>query len=170
MNEIDVILVIADEDNWDYTRISRALKHLAKKVDRVMADLTGLRQAVADVQATDTAAAAEIAALAGKVEELTAGDVSQADIDGIAADLEAAATALAKAGPVAPPVEPPAEEEVTPPAEEPPAEETPPVEPPAEEEPPVEQPPVEPPVEPPAEEGQVPSGTVPADESGEPSA
>jgi hypothetical protein len=173
-DDIDVILVIEDDDDCsDFARLARGLKHLSRKVDRIMTDLTDLRKAVADVQATDTAAVEEITSLAAKVEELTAGNVTQPEIDAIASDLESAATALAAAGPKppAPPVEEPAPpaEEPAPPAEEP----APPVETPTET--PAE-PPVEPPVETPGEapatpptEGQVPSGTVPADEAGEPS-
>ena len=123
------------------------LLSLHRKVDALMADVSALQAAVDQLVVVEAAAAAELADLAGEVAALTAGEITQEQIDSITQKVTATADALKVATeeadtddvpPVEPPVEPPA------PGDEPPAE-----------------PPAEPPVEPPAEEPAPPAEEPP---------
>lgn len=77
--------------------LANAINALLQKVNTIMTDLSGLRDAVTRVQSTDSAAVAELQSLADRVSQLSAGDVSQAEIDGITADLTAASNKIADA-------------------------------------------------------------------------
>lgn len=127
------------------------LESLHRKVDCLMADVSALKAAVDGLVAVDAAAAAELSLLATEVAELTAGEVTQEQIDSITQKLTDSANSLKTAteaaqggGTQEPPAEPPVE--------------TPPAEAPVEGEPPAETPPVE---EPPAEEPAPPAGEPP---------
>lgn len=79
---------------------------LDRKLDHIMADLTGLQTAVADVSREVAEAIAALADLAAKV---AAGTVQQSDIDAITQTLTGAASSLDEAtgvDPIEPPVEP----------------------------------------------------------------
>jgi hypothetical protein len=110
-----------------------SLGALHRKVNKIMGDLTALNTAVDNLVAAESAAATELGELRDEVAQLTAGEITQEQIDAITTKVTGVADALtaASADP-APPAEPPAE---TPPAETPPVEE-PPAETPPQGEPP----------------------------------
>lgn len=142
--EIDIDLDVEIDLNFDPEEklILRLLGAINRKVNKLMADITALNAAVDSLVAAEGAAANELTALRDEIAALSAGDITQEQIDGITQRVTDVATALntASADP-APPAEPgapPAEEPPVPPAEggEPPAEA-----PPAEGTPPEETPP-----------------------------
>jgi outer membrane murein-binding lipoprotein Lpp len=101
---------------------------LHRKVDKLMTDLTALQAAVDGLVGAEGAAAEELVALKDEVAQLTAGTITQDQIDSIASKVTDTANALTAATEAAKaPDAPPAEE----PAPEPPAEEPAPAEPPA---------------------------------------
>jgi len=104
------------------------LESINRKVDAVMTDLTALNDAVDALVATDAAAAAEMSALREEIGKLTAGTITQEQIDALAQRVTDASSALAAAvqvpdgGVGGTGAEAPAPEE--PPVAEAPAEET----------------------------------------------
>lgn len=115
---IDVDIEIFDSTDPRYAdtqrHIAHSLNQLQRKADKIMADLTLLNEAVVELEGAEAAAAAEMRELVTDVENLTAGEVSQADIDAITNKATAVATALTEATtgaesavkPPAPPEEP----------------------------------------------------------------
>lgn len=73
------------------------LYKLDGKVDQIMADITALNAAVAEVEEAEAAAAEEFRALATEIENLEAGDVPQSAIDSLTERATAAAKALTEA-------------------------------------------------------------------------
>ena len=131
-----------DDDCDQPASLRGLLESLHRKVDQLMADVSALEAAVENLTVVEGAAAAELSALAAEVAQLTAGEITQEQIDGITQKVTDTANALTAATQAA---EPEAEQ-----PSEPPVGEEPPAEPPAEEpappaaEPPVAEPPVEP--------------------------
>jgi hypothetical protein len=121
--EIDIEINLGPEVRL----ILLSLGALHRKVNRLMANVEGLEAAVDALAAAEGAAVAELTALKDEVAQLTAGEITQEQIDGITSKVTDVATALATAA--APPAPPEGGGEV-PPAEggEPPAGETPPAE------------------------------------------
>lgn len=121
--------------------ILKGVVDLHGKVDSLMADVTQLEAAINAMEAAEVGAVAELSALKDEIATLTAGEITQEQIDALAAKTSAVAEALTTATqdaagtgeqPTEPPAgggEPPAEEpappadggETPPPAEEPPA-------------------------------------------------
>lgn len=60
-----------------------SLESIHRKVDIIMADITALNDAVAALEAAEGAAAEELRALVTDVENLTAGEISQEQIDAL---------------------------------------------------------------------------------------
>ncbi len=134
-------------ESCDGDEVLRSLRALHRKVDKIMADITALEAAVEEMAVAEVAAAAELGELVTEIATLTAGEISQEQIDTLTEKASGIATALNSAtdaaeAATAPPAEPPAEEPVEPGEEPTPAE--PPAEEPAPAEPPAEEPPVEP--------------------------
>jgi hypothetical protein len=126
--EIDIEIDFGPENRL----ILLLLGALHRKVDRLMANVEGLEAAVDALAAAEGAAVAELTALKDEVAQLTAGEITQEQIDGITSKVTDVATALASAAaPPAPPEgggEVPPAEGGEPPAGEPPVGETPPAE------------------------------------------
>lgn len=116
----------------------RLLADLHRKVGRLMADLSQLNAAVDALTAADADAANELAALRDEISQLTAGEITQEQIDSLTNRVTEATSKLAEAvnapdggvggtgGEEPAPEAPPADQ---PPAGEPPAEEPAPSEP-----------------------------------------
>lgn len=105
-------------------RVEELLEILIGKVDKGMADIAALEEAITAVETAEVAGVEELKSLTDEIAQLVAGEISQETIDSLTARATAAATALAAGvegakGTEAPPAEPPAEE---PAAGEPPAE------------------------------------------------
>lgn len=97
--------------------IADSLLALHRKVDNLMTDLTALQAAVDALVGAESAAAEEMVALKDEIAQLTAGTITQDQIDSITTKVTGVATALsaATAGAEEPPAgEPPVEEGGTP--------------------------------------------------------
>jgi hypothetical protein len=116
--EIDQTFIEIDLDSDSSEAILLSLGALHRKVDRIMTDLAGLESAVAAIEAAGVAGVEELKALGEEIDQLQAGEISQEQIDSLAARTNAVATSLATGVQEAQAQEPPA------PAEggEPPAE------------------------------------------------
>jgi multidrug resistance efflux pump len=87
-----------DDDDLDHLeRIERKINRILERSITIMADLSALNAAVTQLQTDEQAAAAELAALAAQVSSLTAGTISQAQIDALTASVTSTAQALSDA-------------------------------------------------------------------------
>lgn len=105
---------IGEEHGGGSGRVEELLEILIGKVDKEMADVTKLTEAIASVEAAEVAGVEELKALADEIAALQAGEISQETIDSLTDRATATATALAAGteaakGTEAPPAEPPAE-------------------------------------------------------------
>lgn len=98
---IDLDIEVFDPRDPGYAdtqrHIAHSLNQLHRKADQIMADLTRLNEAVAELETAEAAAAAEMRVLVTDIENLTAGAVTQADIDAITDKATSVATALTEA-------------------------------------------------------------------------
>lgn len=133
LEEIDIEINLGPEVRL----ILLSLGALHRKVNRLMANVEGLEAAVDALAQAEGAAVAELTALKDEVAQLSAGEISQEQIDSITGKVTDVATALATAAaPTAPPVDPAEGGGEVPPAEGSPPEGDPPAAPPAEGTPP----------------------------------
>jgi outer membrane murein-binding lipoprotein Lpp len=84
---------------YDHRTDRELLLDLLKKVDKMSAAIEALTAAVAELEADETAAAAEFATLATEIGELKAGEISEAEVDSLAEKAAAVAAALKAATP-----------------------------------------------------------------------
>lgn len=80
-------------------QILRAIRDLDRKVDDMSAAIEALTTAVTELEAGETAAAAEFAVLATEISELKAGTITAEEVDALAAKASAVAAALKAATP-----------------------------------------------------------------------
>lgn len=69
--------------------IGESLESLHRKVDKVLTDLTALNNAVDALEAKEAAVASELSALRDEIAQLSAGTITQEQIDGLAARVTA---------------------------------------------------------------------------------
>jgi outer membrane murein-binding lipoprotein Lpp len=111
--EPEIEELLDDDVELDYLAILLLIDQ-NRKVDKLMADVSGLEAAIAELTTTEEAVVTAVTSLKDEISTLEAGSISQEKIDSIKASVEGVTTALKGVEPA--PTTPPAEE--APPAAE----------------------------------------------------
>jgi hypothetical protein len=88
---------MTDTTHRDHRSEREILLDLSKKVTHMSAAIDALTASVATLEADETAAATEFAALATQIGELKAGSITEAEVNALAEKVTAVGTALSTA-------------------------------------------------------------------------